>query len=188
MLQHPKLLSNHILLYFRVHALNLIQAWLNLVFLYYFNWSAPWSDPIQVLLTPIMLPSKFLFSERHKWFYYFNTWFASGALVGKTILFCTAPILTMRDLRSCSSWTLNLYPTSSKSFSSANFSALEGNSNLLEKKQKTFSPHQIHIKKPVMLVHSATTWTKSKGLFFWDDLDEDQQTRISWTTVHQRNW
>lgn len=63
------------------------------------------------------------------------TWSAIGAEVGKTILFCTAPILTMRGLRSCSSWTPNLYPASSKSFSSANFNASVGNSNLLEERK-----------------------------------------------------
>ena len=62
------------------------------------------------------------------------TWLASGADVGSTILFCTAPILTIRGLRICSSWTSNLYPASSKFPCAAIFRAPSGSSNLLFKK------------------------------------------------------
>lgn len=64
------------------------------------------------------------------------TWFASGADVGNTILFWTAPILTIRGLRSCSSLTSNLYPASSKFPSSANLNAAPGSSNLLSRKKR----------------------------------------------------
>ena len=64
------------------------------------------------------------------------TWLASGADVGSTTLFCTAPILTIRGLRICSSWTSNLYPASSKFPCAAIFNAPSGSSNLLFKKKK----------------------------------------------------
>ena len=67
------------------------------------------------------------------------TWLASGADVGSTILFCTAPILTIRGLRICSSWTSNLYPASSKFPCAAIFSAPSGSSNLLLKKIKIYT-------------------------------------------------